>query len=1353
MKFKNTAVIFSLVLIFSIFNMGFVPAPSHPVEICSDGKVYDFVSGNGECKNNEEIWENVEPPTFFGGFSTKLKFAFSSPETKLKLSAVLTAQQIAQLEEALAEGDYKKAEAVSEDIRQTFEKSGRWLEEFNGEGINYNEFYKGDDEFNDFLYTKRMYVQDIEKLNEIQGTILEKIDAGETTHVAVENIFKNFGEEGRVVSKFDEKQEEFIYKVADEGGVTGLEIKYAINNEDKNIGITEYYKNYDAQDYAVTMAKLDSLRTEIADSDKPYSREVENLFDEARLRAQLSQSEIQNGHYSDGYNEFYKSQYIMYNLENYAEEGERALNQIDENVVVGPVELNKEIEEENKQFVEEYAQAKEIIAEEYPEELKNLDASYIVAQDVVALSEKINEVAEEELTKLEEAGKTEEEAKEIIEEKKAEEYYYNYGGKYSPPEYVRVFSDEETKEINYDYGGGFVKRFDYSDASHDTNYRFGDNGYSWTTWTGEKYSTPHPADYEPERVRRGDEVFKSEVETDDGNYNYEYYATGYKTIAPDGTETENLYSDVADKMQFTGGALVDYDPTGYVVTYKGEAQVWQGNPAFDNYINLADGKVFVPEVSPQEDATYDAEKKVYEYDYGGVKWEFDPATKVLTNEVTKQPIPTVAPDAPIGHEEEKELKTEDGTIWTYEENAEKFAWHWKGADGIEGDYIPSPNNYYSYDDETDSYYDTRGNSYVGTIDYRGEKWTMQGGAWVSEGKTTYDPKTGKTYIQVGDAIEEVGADYKNYGRIYDSSGKEIRSYNYDRGEYAWDPRTNSYAFYDPVGIVNYDPANPPKHELKDAEGKVITTWIQDRNGRWRVEGSKGDTGYFGYEKYSNLAEIGTTVVGDDGKKYYVDSKLGWATADENGNSYAVAPPMVGGKQQPSSAMRTGMPGGNYATGGYPGYYGGYYDATTGNYVGATGCSGGCYGDYGYGASYYSGSYSNNLGHIQNSDGTWRPATSQAEADAARATGTYSAPGTPAIGIYGATSGSYMAGPNAWTASGTYPGAYTGGSYPGGYDATTGASGYYQNGAWVSTPSTSYGGSYASYYGSYAGGGAEVGRTTTYNGQVYTVDAVKGWTDASGNAVAPPPGQPSSATGGYYPGGSSYSSGGYYDSSGSWVSSGGTSYSTSGTPYSSYPGGYYGSYDPAGSNYAGSYSTSGPNAWTASGTSSGAYTGGWNYDSATGTYTPSGGYTVGAGTYDSATGTYSYGSNTYSGGTYDSSTGSYTVSGSGSYSGSSYSGGSTGTYSGSGSYSGSSYSGGSTGTYSGSGSYSGGDTSTSSSTSTSTSSGGDSGGTTSSGGDSGGSSGGESAPTGGVISEPESNLKDGWFRSFWKSLFR
>lgn len=123
----------------------------------------------------------------------------------------------------------------------------------------------------------------------------------------------------------------------------------------------------------------------------------------------------------------------------------------------------------------------------------------------------------------------------------------------------------------------------------------------------------------------------------------------------------------------------------------------------------------------------------------------------------------------------------------------------------------------------------------------------------------------------------------------------------------------------------------------------------------------------------------------------------------------------------------------------------------------------------------------------------------------------------------------------------------------------------------------------------SGGMAEVGRTVEYGGRTYVVDPRLGWS-VDGQAVPPPPGQPSSATGGWSgPSGpqppgyvsSGPPPGGWqpYSGDGSGIGAGqpwapGTpgytpGYTSSGgTPYSSYPGGYYGSNDPAGPNYAG-----------------------------------------------------------------------------------------------------------------------------------------------------------------------------------------
>lgn len=289
------------------------------------------------------------------------------------------------------------------------------------------------------------------------------------------------------------------------------------------------------------------------------------------------------------------------------------------------------------------------------------------------------------------------------------------------------------------------------------------------------------------------------------------------------------------------------------------------------------------------------------------------------------------------------------------------------------------------------------------------------------------------------------------------------------------------------------------------------------------------------------------------------------------------------------------------------------------------------------------------------------------------------PGQPSsvMGNVGTSSGG--TGTNTFTtASGvTWTRDYTGawGSSDGkAYTAPTATYGYSGGGTGTSE------GDYRSYY--YSGNYnptayASVGTSTIYNGQTYTVTSGKGWTDAQGNAVAPPPGETSSASGtyggGYGCANGACAGGGTYYSSGSSVpadGSGGYGSSAYGSPATS--GGYSGYTDYSAGSYTGSYG------------GSGSYSGGYG-SSAYGSPATSGGYSSG----------------TYSGGSYSTSGSSGT-----SYSGSGYS---SGSYSGSSDSSGGSYSGGSTGS-------TGGDSGGSSSPSSS--SGGSTGGSTG-GGDSGG----------------------------------
>ena len=60
------------------------------------------------------------------------------------------------------------------------------------------------------------------------------------------------------------------------------------------------------------------------------------------------------------------------------------------------------------------------------------------------------------------------------------------------------------------------------------------------------------------------------------------------------------------------------------------------------------------------------------------------------------------------------------------------------------------------------------------------------------------------------------------------------------GRYIYDPTQGSTGGYTFVRwyAPDYDPATAQKYDVKDAQGNVVTTWTQDRDGRWYQPGEK-----------------------------------------------------------------------------------------------------------------------------------------------------------------------------------------------------------------------------------------------------------------------------------------------------------------------------------------------------------------------------------------------------------------------------------------------------------------------------------------------------------------------------------
>ncbi|MDO8508486.1 MAG: DUF5667 domain-containing protein [Nanoarchaeota archaeon] len=667
---------------------------------------------------------------------------------------------------------------------------------------------------------------------------------------------------------------------------------------------------------------------------------------------------------------------------------------------------------------------------------------------------------------------------------------------------------------NIDWGGGCVRGIDYKDPLTGNNYIFDGGIYRYTTPAGVVYEEAYPLLGEEGKVfdpmndfKRGDEVYTYYNKNSEGDIvEYSYSATGYEadvkteievvekqdeeidiikgieTSGVSGEEGTSAEGEATSEKEIKantelayptgtyvveGGGRIEESPNSFVyIDESGILSEWDYDPSYKTYINPETGKVFDPVVSYHDEAiNYDVIDNTYKYSGPEGEWKTSGVDgKWIApdgSEVQKGYVP-----APIGYEDKKEYTTPSGENWKYD--TESATWGKFDSSGARvGNYAPPPNHYSYYDGREGKYIDYKGNT------YSPDQWQnegLRGQPYVSSGKTwNYNSATGTWESSQGEQYDPTTAAYTGgsgkdsnygYGRVYDSSGREVNSYSYNYG----------YNVYNPDGSMSYYSSQTPSSNANapqsytDYSGRA---WARNNDGTWSVSG--GD-----------YAEVGRTV-SYEGKTYTVTQDKGWT--DESGN--AVAPP----PGQSSSAVSGGY-GGYYGSGYSGGYYGTSAGSTSGAAIGSTYTSsdGKTYtkteaGDWkgsdglnvgtppGYTPS--GGSYGAGIGAGQ----PWGPGMPGY-------TPGYVPPSGSGGYYYGGSTGS---GPGYYGSDGTYSGGtYSGsyGSYGGAYapDGSYASGGYYDSSGSYTAPSGGYySGSYSGD-GSYSGGGTYSGGTTgTYSG--------------------------------------------------------------------------------------------------------------------------------------------------------------------------------------------------------------------------------------------------------------------------------
>ncbi|MBI2004497.1 hypothetical protein HYS72_03485 [Candidatus Pacearchaeota archaeon] len=385
MKFKNSAVIFSLILMFSIFNLPFVPAPSHPefVGECGAGTFHDFI--NDECRSPEFIGE-VESSGFFGGTFEGIRYALSNTESKARLSALFTAEEITQFEQALADGDYESVEKAAGEIGRRMSQSSNAMENYYG-GVDpgYYDYITGIDEGSVWIPisdAERAHQQNIAEIERSKDNILRFLADGKLTQEQADKIINGMSGPEKLSTIIAHSKYELMQEVVadSDGQITLLEMEYRERANDDAIGFTElhYKDSVSRDDIAENKYILDSLKKEIIESDERDFAEVDELFMQARMAQQDARDALVNEDYKEAHESFQEAGYLIRIIDDYNREGNNVLNNVHEDFDKTFEEINQEVEEENKQIIEDYETegVKEKIIETYPEYKTELHRTY-----------------------------------------------------------------------------------------------------------------------------------------------------------------------------------------------------------------------------------------------------------------------------------------------------------------------------------------------------------------------------------------------------------------------------------------------------------------------------------------------------------------------------------------------------------------------------------------------------------------------------------------------------------------------------------------------------------------------------------------------------------------------------------------------------------------------------------------------------------------------------------------------------------------------------------------------------------------------------------------------------------------
>ena len=430
------------ILVFSIFNFSFVLAqestPEGETTKFAEEYTVNFDAGVGY--NNAFI-------SYFDHFAEDIQLAMTNdPAKEADLQSQFGAERLAEMKEAIENGDYESAKKLAEESKELFEAAAEDtanidVSEVDNEGVSSGE----DKQIYELISTQDEILQYGEYMDSLQKEMEEnKVDEKIISEIT-DTVSAGTSEISEAVN---DKTDETVENIADNSQLSPVEADIIVEKLEGESGLSKIYESKTTDEKILelseTIVGLQTKVTELkAEGNIDDARVLEALVDQAQLAVLESADAKKTGNYGEAYGRYTEAEHLTLNaeraLDRNAEGDNGAIDKLSE-IIKSPDEIRQEQERKSEHFAsEEWKKMKDEIIAKYPEKELYFEKREEQAAKITELNEKLSDKLGEKYNELLADGKTEKEAAMEIGQAWDDAFAQTYGESYVPPGFMSFY--------------------------------------------------------------------------------------------------------------------------------------------------------------------------------------------------------------------------------------------------------------------------------------------------------------------------------------------------------------------------------------------------------------------------------------------------------------------------------------------------------------------------------------------------------------------------------------------------------------------------------------------------------------------------------------------------------------------------------------------------------------------------------------------------------------------------------------------------------------------------------------------------------------------------------------------------